>query len=64
VREAGICGSDAHYYKTERAGMHSSMDSAGNGGCCEYVAADADFVYEIPESPTFEGESMIKSYGG
>jgi len=44
--------------------MHSSMYSAGDGGCYEYVAADADFVYEIPESPTFEGESMIKSYGG
>jgi len=31
-----------------------------NGAFCEYVAADADFVYKMPESLTFEEGSMIE----
>ncbi|MGQ9781326.1 MAG: NAD(P)-dependent alcohol dehydrogenase [Nitrososphaeria archaeon] len=31
-----------------------------NGAFCEYVAADAGFVYKIPDSMTFEEGSLIK----
>ena len=118
VRAVGICGSDVHYYKTGRAGMHVVKeplilghecsgeiaeiggDVEGfkpgdrvviepgfpcrrcfycktgrynlcedirfygtppvNGAFCEYVAADADFVYKMPENLTFEEGSMIE----
>ena len=64
VIEPGFPCRRCFYCKTGRYNLCEDIRFYGtppvNGAFCEYVAADADFVYKMPENLTFEEGSMIE----
>ena len=64
VIEPGFPCRRCSYCKSGRYNLCENMQFYGtppvNGAFCEYIAADADFVYKMPENLTFEEGSMIE----